>query len=172
VQTKKLNSDPMAADPIAAAKRKSVAARRVGVGNRCTVCGETRHNTLIAGSEPMICHECRRRSEGCSIYDLHHVAGRPNHQLTIPVPVNDHRAILSEEQYDWPKATRENSDGSPLRAIAACIRGLCNTIAYLLNELLLWIAEFVEVLDDFLKSRLGPKWWTSNEFLDFRRGRS
>ncbi|MBV8282830.1 MAG: hypothetical protein JO347_12330 [Candidatus Eremiobacteraeota bacterium] len=81
MRTKNLNSDP-----IAAAKRKSVAARSVGVGNRCTVCGENCPNALIAGSEPMICHECRRRSEGRSIYDQHHVAGRANHGLTIPVP--------------------------------------------------------------------------------------
>jgi hypothetical protein len=155
-------------DPIAAAKRKSVAARSVGVGNRCTVCGENRPSALIARSEPMICHECRRRGEAVSIYELHHVAGRANHDLKIPVPVNDHR-VLSEDQYDWPKATRENSDSSPLLAVAACIRGIYDTILYLLKKLLLWAAEFVELLDAFLVARLGRKWWCCDEFINFMR---
>lgn len=167
MHTKNFNSDP-----IAVAKRKSVAARSVGVGNRCTVCGENRPNALIAQSEPMICHECRRRSEGGSIYDLHHVAGRRNHDLKIPVPVNDHRAVLSEAQYEWPKATRQNPDGSPLLALAACIRGIYDTILYLLEKLLLWAAELAELLDDFLVARLGRKWWSSEDFIEFASRRS
>jgi hypothetical protein len=101
------------------------------------------------------------------MYDDHHVAGKANHRFTIPIPANDHRAVLSEAQYDWPKATRENTDGSPLRAVAGCIRGVYDTMLYLLDKLLLWAAEFVEKLDDFLIEHLGPKWWTSAAFLEF-----
>jgi len=165
MRSKNPNSDPIAADPIAAAKRKSVAARSVGIGNRCKVCGETRPNALIARSEPMICHECRRRSEGRSIYDQHHVAGRANHDCSIPVPVNDHR-VLSGEQCKWPKATRENRDHSPLLAMAGCISGFFDTIVYLLKKLLLWIPEFLEKLDTCLTSLYGPKWWTRREFVE------
>jgi hypothetical protein len=117
----------------------------------------------------MICEECRRQKESLNMYDSHHVASIANHSLTIPVPANDHRAILSEAQYNWPKATRENSDGSPLRAIAGCIRGTYDTIVYLLQKLLLWAAEFVEKLDDFLVAHLGPKWWASKEFVEFMK---
>lgn len=153
-------------DPIATAKRKSVAARRVGVGNQC-VCGENRPSALIAGSKPMICAECKRRKQGLSVCDKHHVAGRANHQLTIPVPANDHRDVLSEDQYKWPKATRENRDHSPLLAMAACIRGLFATVVLLLKRLLLWIPELLEKLDACLTSYLGSKWWTRKEFADF-----
>jgi len=156
-------------DPIRAAKRKSVAERRVGIGSRCA-CGESRPMAVIAGSDPMTCAECSRRQKGQSTLDDHHTACEANHSATIPVPANDHRAILSEAQYDWPKATRENPDGSPLRAIAGCIRGVCDTIIYLIDRLLLWGAEFVEKLDDFLIAQFGPKWWTSAVFLEFMKG--
>jgi hypothetical protein len=156
-------------DPIAAAKRRSVAERRMGVGTAC-VCGENRPLALIPGSNPVSCAKCKRRKKGRSAYDRHHVAGKANHPLTIPVPVNDHRAVLSEDQYEWPRATRENPDRSPLLIIAGCIRGLYKTIVYLLDELLLWIAEYLERLDDFMTSHLGAKWWTNKLFSDFLNG--
>lgn len=157
-------------DPIAAAKRKSVAARRVGIGNEC-VCGENRPIALIAGSQPTICAECDRRKKGLKIDDGHHVAGKANHPLIIPIPANDHKE-LSEAQYDWPKATRENPDGSPVLSIAGSIRGFCDTIVYLVKKLLLWIPEYLEKLDAFLASYFGPKWWTMLEFVEFPSRRS
>lgn len=159
-------------DPIAAAKRKSVANRRVGMGNQCTFCGEKRPAALISGSNSPICEECMRHKKGKSTFDNHHVAGKANHSLTIPIPANDHRAILSEAQYDWPKATLENPDGSPLLAIAGCIRGIYDTILYLLHKLLFWATEFVELLDAFLVSHFGPKWWTSQQFTEFKNRRT
>lgn len=156
-------------DPIAAAKRRSVAARRVGIGKACA-CGENRPLALIARSNPITCSECKRREQGQSPFDAHHVAGKANHCLTIPVPANDHRAILSEDQYNWPKATRENADGSPLLAIAACIRGLYKSLVYLLEKLMLWIPECVEALDAFLTIHIGEQWWTSNAYVDFMNG--
>jgi hypothetical protein len=87
------------------------------------------------------------------------VAGKANDRTTIPVPVNDHRTELSPAQYDWSKATLENPEGSPLLASAACIRGFVDTVIYLIKALLLPKAEMLEVLDAYLKSKLGPKWW-------------
>lgn len=159
-------------DPIAAAKRQSVARRRIALGARCVFCGEDRAAALVAGSNPTICKQCQRLKDGKSPCDNHHVAGKANHQLTIPVPVNDHVAILSEDQYDWPKATLENSDRSPLLAVAACIRCIYDTFLYLLHKLLFWAAEFVELLDAFLVSHFGPKWWTSQQFTEFKNRRS
>jgi hypothetical protein len=153
-------------DPIGSAARRSKASRRVGINAVCA-CGENRPFALIVGSQPMICEECRRIKKGHSVYDKHHVAGSANHCLTVPVPADDHRTILSESQYEWPKATRENSNASPLIAIAGCIRGVYDTIVYLLDKLLLWGAEFLERLDTFLASRLGPRWWCSADFIAF-----
>jgi hypothetical protein len=155
-------------DPIGAAARRSKAARRIGINARCA-CGESRPLALITGSTPMICAECQRIKEGRSIYDNHHIAGKANHCLTIPVPANDHRAILSELQYTWSKAARENASSSPLVAIAGCIRGVYDVIVYLLDKLLLWGAEFLERLDAFLTSRLGPQWWRSPECVAFMK---
>jgi hypothetical protein len=75
------------------------------------------------------------------------------------VPVNDHRAELSPAQYDWPKATLETPEGSPLLAGAGGIRGFVDTVIYLIKTLLLPKAEMLEVLDEYLRNKLGPKWW-------------
>ena len=79
--------------------------------------------------------------------------------MTIPIPVNDHRSVLSNVQYEWPQRTLKNPDRSPLLAAAACIRGLIDTIKYLLDELILWVATFLEKLDAALTEHFGPRWW-------------
>src|SRR5579864_2307082 len=96
-------------DPIAAHQRKVSAQRSVGEGARCA-CGETRPEALIRNSDPIICAACKRESRGAKTMDNHHFAGEANNPLTVPVPVNDHRAELSVAQYDWPLKTRENPD--------------------------------------------------------------
>jgi hypothetical protein len=90
---------------------------------------------------------------------LHHVAGRANSPITVPVPVNDHRAELTRAQEDWPKPTRENPKRSPLRAAAGAIRGFVDHVVYLLRRTVLWVADLLEVLDDELSQRLGARWW-------------
>ncbi|MGB9242164.1 MAG: hypothetical protein WCC03_02345, partial [Candidatus Acidiferrales bacterium] len=79
--------------------------------------------------------------------------------MTIAIPVNDHRAELSTAQHDWPKETLENPDRSPLLSGAAHIRGLVDTVVYLREQFLLWVAEMLELLDTFLKQKLGQGWW-------------
>ena len=154
-------------DPIAAARRNSVETRRIGIGRECAFCGENRAAALISGSTPLICAECQRRRSGRSALDDHHVAGKANHPLTLPISANDHRAILSKDQYDWPSKTRENPDNSPLLQAAACIRGFYNTLVYLIEKMLLWIAELLEKMDAFLEAHFGRKWWTKEEFREF-----
>src|SRR2546423_605392 len=100
-------------DPIATYQRGNKAARRVGMGQQC-VCGEKRPNALIAGSNPMVCAACKRKSEGRPTLDKHHPAGRANSAATVPISVNDHRAELSVAQYEWPKETLENPDDNPV----------------------------------------------------------
>jgi hypothetical protein len=149
-------------DPGDAHRRKVVAARRVGIGARCA-CSEDRPEALIAGSNPMICAACERAARGRSTTDDHHSFGRANNPATIRVPVNDHRAHLSAAQADWPKSTLRNTEGSPLLAAAACIRGFIDTVLYLIEKGLLRLAEMLEKLDEFLAKKLGPKWWSNTE---------
>jgi hypothetical protein len=153
-------------DPIADFERVARAARRVGQGSRCK-CGERRPLALIPGSKPMVCAACQRKKTGRSMLDEHHPAGEANDPTTTPIPVNDHRAVLSPEQYDWPKETWENPWGSPVLAGAACMRGYCETDTYLVASLLIPKAEMLESLDAFLIKRLGPEWWVGTEMEPF-----
>ena len=145
-------------DPIAAYARREAAARRVGRNAKC-ICGEQRPNALIAGSRPVTSIDCKRKKSGKTTMERHHVAGRSNSPVTIPIPANDHKSRLSEDQYDWPRKTLENPSGSPLLRAAGCIRGLIDTISYLIDKLLAWIPELLELLDADLHEKLGPDWW-------------
>jgi hypothetical protein len=102
--------------------------------------------------------------------DNHHVAGKANSPVTIPVPVNDHRARLSVDQYDWPKRTLENPDRSPLIAAAGCVRGFTDTVIYLVESVLGWIAAALEALDECLTELYGSKWWLHTGFRKFTLG--
>jgi hypothetical protein len=150
---------PRLRDPEGAAKRAAIAQRRVGEGARCA-CGEARPLALIPGSNPMICAKCQRQKRGHTVMDKHHPFGEANDpKTTILVPVNDHRAELNEAQNDWLKQTRENPDGSPLRAAAGTIRGFIDQILYLIDKGLNWVADMLEKLDEWLKSKFGPNYW-------------
>lgn len=72
-------------------------------------------------------------------------------------------------QYDWPKETLENPKGCPLRAAAGCIRGFIDMICYLIDKLLRWIAEMLELLSAYLVERLGPAWWIDTPVAQFAR---
>jgi len=115
----------------------------------------------------MICAECWRKQREQSTLDDHHFAGASNSPMTIPIPVNDHRADLSVAQYDWPKQTLENPDRSPFLAAAACIRGFLDTVLYL-QKGLRWIAEMLEKADAFLVEKFGRKWWTGTPLQQFQ----
>lgn len=152
-------------DPIAAYQRKAKAVRRVGTNARCE-CGEARPEALIPQSTPMICASCQRRLKGKTTMDKHHVAGKANSSVTVQVPVNDHRARLSVEQYEWPQDTLRNPNGCPVLWIAARIRGFIDTARYLIDALLIGIAEFLERLSRWLWNRLGPNWWQGACLID------
>jgi hypothetical protein len=95
--------------------------------------------------------------------DNHHPFGEANDpKTTILAPVNDHRADLNEAQRDWPQRTRENPDGSPLLAAAGTVRGFIDTIVYLIEKGLLWVAELLEKLDEWATAKLGPNYWVGS----------
>ena len=147
-------------------RRKLVAARRMGVGTRCS-CGEGRPEALIPGSKPTVCAACKRATNGCTTIDQHHFAGKANNPATVSVPVNDHRATLSVAQAEWPRPTLANPEGSPLLAAAACIRGFIDTVLYLIERGLRWIADMLENLDEFQVKKLGPQWWVNTGIEQF-----
>jgi hypothetical protein len=122
---------------------------------------------LIAGSNPTTCVACQRSAKGRIAIDQHHFAGGANNPTTIPIPVNDHRAILSVAQAEWPKSTLANTGGSPLLTGAACLRGFIDTSLYLIEQGLLWLAEMLEKLDQVLIRKLGPRWWVNTEIEQF-----
>ena len=71
-------------DPAAAHGRKVRAARRVALNSQCA-CGERRPEALIVGSNPIMCAACKRIKEGKTTLDNHHIAGKANSPITIPV---------------------------------------------------------------------------------------
>jgi hypothetical protein len=154
-------------DPEAEWVREATAARRVGPNAKCCKCDETRPRALNPKSNPKKCHECKRKEEGKSIMDDHHVFAKANSPVTAPTPVNDHRADLSAAQYAWPKRTLENPDGSPLLAAAGVIRGFIDYIHYLIEKGLAWVVHMLEAADAFLASKVGPKWWVGTELEKF-----
>lgn len=155
-------------DPIKTFQRKAATSRRAGINTRCA-CGESRLEALVRGSAPTCCAECKRKKKGQRTMDKHHVAGKANSRVTAAIRANDHRAVLNVAQYDWPKATLENPEGCPLRAAAGCIRGFIDTVCYLIDSLLRWIAEMLELLSAVLVERLGQQWWLDTPLARFAR---
>jgi len=152
-------------DPIGAYQRKAIAARRIGP-QQCA-CGEARPEALCAGRDPVICAECERATRGITTMDDHHLFRQVNSPLTVPVPVNDHAADLTVAQNNWPKETRDNPDGSPLLAAAACIRGFVDWVFYVIQKGMLWIPEMLEALNRFLVDKFGPQWWIGTPLAQF-----
>ena len=116
----------------------------------------------------MICAKCQRSRKGHTVMDNHHPFGEANDpKTTILAPVNDHRADLNEAQHDWPKRTRENPEGSPLLAAAGAVRGFIDTVVYLIEKGLSWVAELLEKLDEWATAKLGPKYWVGTPLEPF-----
>ena len=157
-------------DPIKAHQRKAAAARRVGENTQCAYCDETRPEALNTKSNPIACEECQRRRRGIMTMDNHHIAGKANSPITTSIPANDHQADLSNAQYDWPKETLENRDGSPLLRGAACVRGFADVVVYYAEQFLLWIAEMLELLSARLREEWGYKWWLKTDLKQFAPG--
>ena len=149
-------------DPIKSAARQSKAVRRHGVATSCTECGESRAEALVPRSRPRLCEECYRRRRGSKTTDAHHVAGKANSSIVIEVPANDHRAALSVAQYEWPKATLGNPDGSPILRAAAALRGVADLLIELIVGLIVSAAAFLENLDQQLRNAHGDGWWVGS----------
>jgi len=156
-------------DPIKKAGRRAKAQRRNGVGAACSNCGKSDPLALVAKSRPKYCYQCYVQIRGRKPTEHHHVAGKGNAAVTVEVPSNDHRAILSEAQREWPTATLENVDGSPLLALAATLRGSADLIGDLITRLLQKCAELAESVDAWLREKHGD-WWRGTQFEGWQPG--
>jgi hypothetical protein len=146
--------------------RKSRSRRRIGLGAQCA-CGERRHLALIANSGTVTCYCCKRVADQKSTIDDHHIAGRSNYSATIPIPTNDHVAELSERQRDWPEQTLRNPDGDPFLKGAACVRGVHDTIIYIVDHVLLWVAHLLEIASALLTQMTGRFYWRNTPLEEF-----
>jgi hypothetical protein len=63
--------------------------------------------------------------------------------------------------------TLSNPEGSPLLAGVACLRGFVDTLLYLIEKGLLWVADMLEKLDEFLTMKLGSQWWANTGIEQF-----
>jgi len=124
---------------------------------QCARCRESEPAALVVDGGEVLCYECQAEQNGRSVIERHHIAGRHNDPATVALPGNAHR-LLSDEQRAWPVETLRNPTASPLRQIAAWIRGwldLLRVVAVRLTP----FPVFLERLDDDLTARDGEGWW-------------
>lgn len=113
---------------------------------------------MLTGADPEIyCYEHELLRLGRSWLERHHPPGRRNHPAKFAMPGNDHR-VLSELQLRWPRETLRNPDGSPLLQAAALVRGYLDLL-YLVIVLTALVPVVLEQLDEYLRLRLGERWW-------------
>lgn len=144
-------------DPLGAWVRQQRASRAVGA-DVCSTCRkENRAFALIRGRKLAICYRCDRVTHGRPPYEDNHIFGKRNSDATLRRPINDHRAVLSVAQYDWPRIVRENLEGSPLVAAAGMRLGAQDEISYILSRDV--SAEILMEADKLLTEIRGPRWW-------------
>lgn len=150
------------------AARRANRVETLGVDATCKHCGEFEIlclRELKSGSEQLLlCANCQAALRKKRDTESHHVMGRNTGDLTVSITPNDH-GILSDYQYDWPKETLRNPTGSPLRIIAALLRGWIDMLELVMQHARSWI-HFLEELDPFLTERLGSAWWADLETLE------
>lgn len=146
----------MTTNPIKTDARHARRQRALPKDARCS-CGEADARCLISTGDGVTCYACQAATAGRSDTEHHHVAGRHNLEMAVPIPNNEHR-ILSDRQQDWPTGTVRNPNRSPLLQAAAAIRGWMDILVLILECAIGWIPGFLEALEAWLCERLGPDW--------------
>jgi hypothetical protein len=129
--------------------------RRFGPEARCSLCGESDPIALVGRD---LCYGCQAHQAGRPDVELHHVAGRHNSDVTVPLPANEHR-LASDMQQAWPQGTLRNANSSPLLRASSSIRGFLDILRLIIDRVLGWIPEYLEKLDASLTSHFGRRWW-------------
>jgi hypothetical protein len=135
--------------------RRAQRQRRFGPDARCAICGESDPIALVRSD---LCYECQARQAGKPDIEQHHVAGKQNSDVTVPLLANEHR-LASDMQQDWPQRTLRNPDSSPLLKASGSIRGFLDILRLIIDRVLGWIPEYLEKLDTSLTSLFGQRWW-------------
>lgn len=124
---------------------------------------------MLNGVHPKIfCSEHEALRHGRPWLEAHHPTGRHNDPRTILLPANYH-SVLSELQYRWPRETLRNPDGSLLLRAAALTRGLLDLL-YLVIVIASGVPVLLEQLDEFLRERVGERWWDELQVWLDKRG--
>jgi len=101
-------------------------AERLRGAFECSRCGFPLPEALVL-SEPIVCAECDAEERGVRTIEAHHIAGRANSSLTIPLGANAHR-VLTVAQRAWPSTTLRNVERNRGIAIAAMLRGIADLL--------------------------------------------
>lgn len=67
--------------------------KRLG-DDHCAGCGNE-DIRVLQSTQVVLCAECRKKIQGQSIFEAHHLVGQQNSSQVIPLPANEH-AILSD----------------------------------------------------------------------------
>lgn len=149
-------------EPIKRGTRRAHKIETLGTDAACEQCRETEILCLqevnVDSDSIVLCANCRATYRRKGPTESHHVMGQHNGDLTVSITPNDH-AILSDYQYDWPQETLRNPTGSPLRIIAALLRGWLDLLN-LVSQHVLSVIGYLEDLDQYLANTLGSTWWT------------
>ena len=135
--------------------RRAQRRRRFGPDARCAICGESDPIALVGSG---LCYGCQVERAGKPDVEQHHVAGRHNSDVTVPLPLNEHR-LASDMQQDLPQRALRNPDSSPLLKASSSIRGFLDILRLIIDRVLGWIPEYLEKLDTSLTSLFGQRWW-------------
>ena len=159
-------------DRRAAAKLEMRRRRHGGGASRCTAtgCTETDPRGLTGAGDAVLCAEHRAAAAGRARSELHHVAGRRNSHVVVPLLGNWH-AQLSHEQMGWPPELLRNPEADPLLRAIAAVRGSRETTTVILDEVLGPLEFELSNLRDFLADAAGPDWITTYRVWKSRLGR-
>lgn len=138
---------------------------------KCSVeaCDESNPFALTGVHPDLICVEHAAARDGRSTVEESHTAGRANlPEDTVAIPGNDHSALTHAYQAAWPELTLRNPDGSPLLRAAGATRGWLDTLRLIIERTVGWVPAFLEHLDEWLRLKLGDRWW--DDFLAWTGG--
>jgi hypothetical protein len=150
-------------DPEADADRLEARLRLLGTRTpscRIAGCAEDDPFALTGVSPDLLCAEHAAEHADRSPVEQSHTAGRANApDDTVELPANDHAVLTHAHQAGWPLETLRNTDGSPLLRAAAATRGWLDVLRLIIERTIGWIPGFLERLDDWLRIKVGDRWW-------------
>ncbi len=141
------------------ASRRAKRTRVLGKDARCERCGWAEPTALTKRDGQVLCYECRCVEDRRATMEDHHILGKANDPVTIPVPGNLHRG-LSDAQQDWPQELRRNPARDPLVWLAQACRGLSDHLAWWV-KVLAAVARWLVNLAAALRREHGETWWTA-----------